>query len=289
MLVAERGHERTPAPVGVVERAGHPGDDGALLCLRRRRIGRVGRAVEQPRVDEERHVHHVDADVAGVGQRVDGRLQEEVARVLAALELDQADVGGHTGDADSVGRRPDGPGDVGAMATVVDTYRVETARHLTWPVDLWQILAKFLEGPSRSSERCPDGSATTPVPGFRRSPAVTWGRLVGQGRGGSCASPTACHRAGPSGSGARRRWSRRGCGSAGRRPFHNGRLLLWCLADHGPVGRAGQLRSCRGLLNEAAFRRHHAEHAHGIVTTDDRSTGSFDGGDGVDGTDVFSC
>ena len=70
----------TPLRVRVVERALHGGDDRPLLGLVRGAVGRIVRAVEQPRVDVVAHVHDVDADVAGVGERVDRRLQEEVAR-----------------------------------------------------------------------------------------------------------------------------------------------------------------------------------------------------------------
>ena len=99
----------TPRAPRVVERALRRRDDRALLALLRRRVGRVGRAVVEPRIDVVRHVHDVDPVVARVGQRVDGRLEEEVAGVLAGAQVDELDAGRDAGDADAVERRADGP------------------------------------------------------------------------------------------------------------------------------------------------------------------------------------
>ena len=76
-------------------------------------------AVVQPRVHEERHVHHVEPGVTGVGERVDHRLQEERAGVLAAADVHDGHVRRDAGDAETVGRRGDRAGDVGAVAAVV--------------------------------------------------------------------------------------------------------------------------------------------------------------------------
>jgi len=76
-LIAGRCDQRDAARVGVVHRARRGLDDRPLLGLLLGRVGRVARAVEQPRVDVERHVDHVDADVARVGQGVHRRLQQE--------------------------------------------------------------------------------------------------------------------------------------------------------------------------------------------------------------------
>ena len=84
-----------------------------------RRVGRVGRAVVEPRVDEEAHVDHVDAVVAGVGERVDRRLEEEEAGVLAGADVDERHVRRDAGDAEAVQRGADRAGDVRAVAVVV--------------------------------------------------------------------------------------------------------------------------------------------------------------------------
>jgi hypothetical protein len=72
----------------------------------------------------EGHVHDVDAVVARVRQRVEGRAEEEVARVLAGAQVDEIDAGRHAADALAVQRRPDGRGDVRAVAVLVDVGRV---------------------------------------------------------------------------------------------------------------------------------------------------------------------
>ena len=105
----------------------------------RGRVGRVGGAVVEPRVDVEGHVDHVDPDIARVGERVDNRVEEEVAGVLAALELDQRDLRCYAGDAGAVRGRADRAGHVGAVPAVVGTDRIETARHLTGAVDIGQV------------------------------------------------------------------------------------------------------------------------------------------------------
>ncbi len=78
-------------------------------------------------------------DIAGVGERVDDRLQEEVPGVLAALELDQRDLRRDAGDADAVRGRADRAGHVGAVTAVVGADRVEAARHLARAVDVGQV------------------------------------------------------------------------------------------------------------------------------------------------------
>jgi hypothetical protein len=129
-LVARGGDQRHPVAVREVHRACRGLDDHALLLLLVRRVGRVARAVEQPRVDVERHVDHVDADLAGVGQRVDGRLDEEVARVLAGADVDDVDLRGDAGHPDAVERRADRAGHVRAVAVVVLIDGVDAARVL---------------------------------------------------------------------------------------------------------------------------------------------------------------
>ena len=121
---------------GVVERPLGGLSDDALLGLLGRRVGRVVQAVEQPRVGEEAHVHHVDADVAGVGQRVERGLQEEEAGVLAGADVDERDLGCDAGDAEAVDRRADRAGDVGAVAVVVLVGRVDAGRVLARSVDV---------------------------------------------------------------------------------------------------------------------------------------------------------
>ena len=71
------------------------------------RVGRVGRAVVEPRIDVVRHVHDVDAAVARVGERVDRRLEQEEARVLAGADVDELDARGDAADADPVQRGAD--------------------------------------------------------------------------------------------------------------------------------------------------------------------------------------
>ncbi len=106
--VAGCRHERHAVSVGVVERPLHGRDDRSLLRLLGRRVGRVVRAVEQPRIDVVAHVDDVDAVSAGVGQRVDRRLEEEVARVLPGPEVDDRRLRRHARDAEPVDGRGDG-------------------------------------------------------------------------------------------------------------------------------------------------------------------------------------
>ena len=126
MAVALGRDRRDALGACVVDGALRGLDDQLLLALLGRRVRRVGRAVVEPRVDVERHVHDVDAVVARVGQRVEGRAEEEVARVLAGAQVDEVDLGGDAADALAVERRADGRGDVRAVAVLVDVGRVLT-------------------------------------------------------------------------------------------------------------------------------------------------------------------
>ena len=141
-VVGRRGVRRRVAEVGVAVALGRDRrhargacvvdgalrglDDQLLLALLGRRVRRVGRAVVEPRVDVERHVDDVDAVVARVGQRVEGRAEEEVARVLAGAQVDEVDLRGDAADALAVERRADRRGDVRAVAVLVDVGRVLT-------------------------------------------------------------------------------------------------------------------------------------------------------------------
>ncbi len=103
MVVAERPDQGHALVVGVVEGPVHRGDDHPLLGLVLGRVGRVGGAVVEPRVDVEGHVDDVEADVGAVRQRVHHRLEEDVAAVLAAADLDQRDVRSDAGEPGAVG------------------------------------------------------------------------------------------------------------------------------------------------------------------------------------------
>src|SRR5690606_9166291 len=147
VLVAQRRHQGDALAVRVLQRPGHRFLDGALLRLLRRRVRRVVVAVVQPRVDVEAHVHHVDAVVTGVGQRVDHRLQEEVAGVHARAQVDQGDVRGDTGDTEVVGRRTDGGRDVRAVAVVVVVVGVDAATELARPVHHFAVrIGRHVDG-----------------------------------------------------------------------------------------------------------------------------------------------
>ena len=80
---------------------------------------------------KKRHVDHVDADVARVGERVDGRLEEEEARVLAGADVHDVDLRGDAGHPEAVERRADRAGHVRAVAVVVLVGGVDAARVLT--------------------------------------------------------------------------------------------------------------------------------------------------------------
>ena len=143
MLVAERDDLGHAVAVGVVHRPRRRGlHDQALLGLLVRGVGGVVVAVEQPRVGVERHVDHVDARVARIGERVDRRLQEEEARVLARANVHDGHVRRDPGDAEAVGRGGDGARHVGAVRAVVVVDRVDAARELARPVD---FLAQLVE------------------------------------------------------------------------------------------------------------------------------------------------
>ena len=142
MVVAERVDERHVLAVGVVQGACHRGHDRALFGLRLRRVGRVVLAVEKPWVDVEGHVDDVDADVGRVRQRIGHRGEEHEAAVLAALQSDQPDTGRHARDPKAVRFGRDDPGDVRAVAVVVDAHRIQTAGDLTRPVDRGDVRGK---------------------------------------------------------------------------------------------------------------------------------------------------
>ena len=134
MLVAGGGHERDAVVVRVL---GGRGEDrrtderllGDLLGGHRARdVVGERRAVVEPRVGEEAHVHDVEAEVARLGEGGDGLEEEEEAGVLTGPQVDQGDVGSHAGDADAVAGGGDGAGDVRAVATVVDVGRVDAGR-----------------------------------------------------------------------------------------------------------------------------------------------------------------
>ena len=114
----------TPLRRRVLERAGRRLDDRPLLELLGRRVGGVARAVVEPRVDEVAHVDDVDPVVTGECERVDRRLEEEVARVLAGSQVHERDVRGDSGHPDAVQRRGDRPGDVRAVTVLVHVRRV---------------------------------------------------------------------------------------------------------------------------------------------------------------------
>jgi len=57
-------------------------DNRTLLQLLIGRVGRVACAIVQPRVGEVAHIDDIDADVAGIRQRIHRGLKEEVARIL---------------------------------------------------------------------------------------------------------------------------------------------------------------------------------------------------------------
>ena len=124
VLVPGGGDQRHAVAAGVVERAGRRLDDRPLLQLLGRRVGRVARAVVEPRVDEVAHVDDVDAVVAGERERVDRRLQEEVARVLTGAQVHEPDVRCDSSHPEAVQRRGDRPGHVRAVAVLVHVRRV---------------------------------------------------------------------------------------------------------------------------------------------------------------------
>ena len=121
--------------MGVVERPVHRLDDRSLLELVLRRIGRIGGAVVEPRIDVERHVDDVDADVRAVGQRIRDRAQEQEAAVLAAADADQLDAGSHPGNAKAIRRSGDRARDMGAVAAVVHGRRIDAGRDLARSID----------------------------------------------------------------------------------------------------------------------------------------------------------
>ena len=104
VLVAERGDQGHAVLSGVVKSSLSGVDDRRLLLLLGCVVRRVCTTVVQPRIDEEAHVDHVDAVIAGIGQCVDRRPEEEESRVLAGAKVDQGDVGCDTGNTDPVDR-----------------------------------------------------------------------------------------------------------------------------------------------------------------------------------------
>jgi hypothetical protein len=114
-----------PVGPGEVDRPLGDDPDRPLLGLGLRGVGRVVEAVVQPRVGVEAHVDHVDPDQAGVDHGVHGGLEKQEAAVLPAADVDQLDLGRDAGHPAAVQRRGDDPGDVGAVAVVVDVRRVD--------------------------------------------------------------------------------------------------------------------------------------------------------------------
>ena len=179
-----------------------------MRCSRLRlgRVGRVVRAVVEPRVDVERHVDDVEADVGAVGQRVDDRLQEQEAAVLAAADLHQRDVRRDAGDADAVERGPDVPETCVPWPESSQPTGSMHAANSHGPSMLGDVGDEVAGlGRRRSSARgqgCgrrgPSRGSPTVTP---FAPAWTAARAV---RSGPCAAPTACCPAGPC-----RRWRRR--------------------------------------------------------------------------------
>src|SRR5690606_24996808 len=150
--VAERGDERDAPVPGVVERALHSGDDGALFEPLLLAVGRVVAAVEQPGVDVVAHVDHVDADVPGVGEGVEAGLEEEEAGVLTGPDVDELDVGGDAGDADPVDRGGDGAGHVGAVAVVVPVDGVLAGGDLAGSVEVLALVVLGAVGDEVTAE-----------------------------------------------------------------------------------------------------------------------------------------
>ena len=129
VVVAERGDHGDAVPVRVVQCPTHRLADQVLLRgLGGRVLRRAAGAVVQPRVDVEGHVDHVDPGLRGVGEGVDGRLQEEVAAVLAGADLDEVDPRGDAADTHAVeGGRHDAR-DVRPVPVVVLADGVDAAR-----------------------------------------------------------------------------------------------------------------------------------------------------------------
>ena len=97
------------------------------------------RAVVEPRVDVEAHVHHVDLCLGGVGEGGDGGSEEEVARVLPGPEVHEGGLRRHPGDPDGVDGRRNRAGDMGAVTVVVDVRGVDAIGVLAQPVDVGHV------------------------------------------------------------------------------------------------------------------------------------------------------
>ena len=126
-----------------------------------RRVGRVARAVVEPRVDEVAHVDDVDPVVAGERERVDRRLQEEVARVLAGAQVHEPDIRGDSRHPEAVQRRRDRPGHMRAVAVLVHVRRVVAGAVRLGgarPVDERDVDGEVAaQRRVEVRERCPDG------------------------------------------------------------------------------------------------------------------------------------
>jgi len=88
---------------------------------------------------KKRHVDDVDPSVARVGEGVDGRSEEEEARVLPGADVDERDVRCDAGDADAVDRRRNGAADVRAVAVIILVDRVDAAGALARTIDGGQV------------------------------------------------------------------------------------------------------------------------------------------------------
>ena len=73
------------------------------------------RAVVEPRVGVEAHVHDVESDVPGVGERGHRLVEEEEAGVLSGPDVHDRGVGRHAADAEAVAGGGDRAGHVGAV------------------------------------------------------------------------------------------------------------------------------------------------------------------------------
>ena len=129
VLVAHRGDRRHAVVAGVVDRPLGGLRIDALLGL----LGRASRPGCRVQLKSHGSVKKLMLTTStpmspAYVERVDRRLEEEVAGVLAGPDVDQRDVRRDAGDAEAVDRRGDRAGDVGAVAVVVHVGRVDAAR-----------------------------------------------------------------------------------------------------------------------------------------------------------------